>query len=137
MSEGERSNSPCTMESTDYKSKITAMRGIGQRLHREDVMDCFSEQVLRVFISEQGEAASPSKLFALLQASVDARKEIQELERGMDKEHFLELVKGGNYMASGVDKQTKQPIFWHRTGNINKGAWRYKYGSPRGKAFVR
>lgn len=125
------------MTEPDYQAVVIAMTDIGRELQREDVLDCFCENALRRFISEQRKSASTSKMFAKLQASVDARAEVHELERGMDKDHFVELVTGGYFMASGVDKKTKFPILWLDTGAISRGSWAYKFGSPRGQAFVR
>lgn len=110
---------------------------IGKELRREDVLECFCENVLRVFIDEQGESPSASKMFARLQASVDARSVVHELERTMDKKHFVELVTGGYFMAGGVEKLTKHRIYWFRSGLLCRKCWRYVYGTPRGKAFVR
>lgn len=120
-----------------YETIVAEMARIAEDLKRNDVMDCFSEQILRVFLSDQGESPSASKMFARLQTSLDARKELHELERSMDKEHFVEFVTGGYVMLSGVDKSTGRPNFWWRSGLLCHNSWRYAYGSPRANAFVR
>lgn len=121
----------------EYKEVLAEMADIGTGLNREDVLECFNEQALRLFISEQEESSTASTMFARLRKSVDARAEIHELERGMDKDHFVELVTKGNFMAGGVDKQTNFPIFWYRSGLLHKNSWNYEFGSSRGKAFIR
>ena len=125
------------MENARYEAVMAEMASIARDRKRSDVLECFSESILRVFIGDQGSSPSAAKVFARLEASVDARAELQELERGMDKEHFVELVTGGHVIYGGVDKQTKLPILWYRSGSFNREAWRYVYGSPRGKAFIR
>lgn len=120
-----------------YETIYSEMASIGKDLNRQDVLECFSERVLLVFLSDQGVSPSASKMFARLQASVDARAKLQELERGMDKKHFVELVTGGYVMVSGRDKSTGLPILWHRSGLFNRNVWRYTCGSPRAKAFAR
>lgn len=119
------------------EATLAKMASIGTDLNREDVLECYNDRILRLFLTEQGEQPSASALFARLQKAVDARAEIHELERGMDKAHFVEIVTSGNFMASGIDKQTKSPIFWFRDGRLNINSWSYVYNSPRGKAFIR
>lgn len=121
----------------DYETVFPELSAIAKDMNREDVLECYSEDCLRAFFSEQAESSSPSKMFTKLQASVDVRAEIHQLEREMDKEHFVELVTGGYFVAGGVDKLTKRPIFWTRSGLLNKNSWTYQYGSSRAKAFVR
>lgn len=124
------------MDDSGCEDVIAELRSIGRDLKREDVLDCFCHEALRALIFEQGVSFSPSNLFAKLQESISARDEIHELERGMDKAHFVELVTGGYFMAAGVDKLTGYPIFWRPSGLLEQNTWRYKSGSPREKAYI-
>lgn len=125
------------MEECDYETVLAEMTAVAKDMKREDVLECFCEKALRAFISEQAESSSPKKMFAKLQASVDARAEIHELEKGMDKAHFVEIVTGGFFVVGGVDKATRLPINWWRIGLQWHNAWSYMHGSPLSKAFVR
>lgn len=126
-----------TNRDAQYEAIYAEMSSIAEDLKRHDVLECFSEQILRVFLSDQGDSPSAPKMFARLQASLDARTRLQELERNMDKQHFVELVTGGHSTFCGVDKLTGLPILWHRAGLLNRNSWRYVYGSPRANAYVR
>lgn len=126
----------------DYKALIAEMAGIAKDLERTNVLDCYCENALRVFIHQQGETPCAPKMFARLQAAVDARSEIHELERGIDKDHFVELVTGGYFMAGGRGKDDKrenilvserafQPKFLEVCGRFT--AWKgiHSVSSPR------
>lgn len=125
------------MEELAYESVLAEMNVAAKCKKREDVLECFSENALRLFISEHARSSSPSKMFAKLQASVDVRAEIHQLEDEMDKQHFVELVTGGYFVYGGFDKLTKLPIAWQRAGLLNHRCWSYSYDSAREKAFIR
>lgn len=126
------------MEAREHESNVAEMASTAADLKREDVLECFCDKTLRAFtVKERRKKASAAEMFARLQATVDVRAELHDIERDMDKKHFVELVTGGYFMASGVHKEKKLPAFWLDDGQVQKNAWGYKQGSPRSKAFLR
>lgn len=55
----------------------------------------------------------------------------------MDKELFKKLLLSGDIIRSGNEKGTNRQITWFDTGCFYKSMWKYRLGSPQGKAWVR
>lgn len=127
----------CKLTENEHDQLIENILATAKAEGREEVLDSYRKSVLRNYVCRRNGSMSARKMFTFLRDAVDSRKEIHELERNMDKEHFIELVTGGYLMAGGVDKATNLPIFWFRMGLLDRGSWRYKYGSPRANAYVR
>lgn len=102
--------------------KVKEVVAIAKEECREDVIDNFSTTLLRSYVSEHCGKRSPRDILASLQSAIYCREEIYEIERNMDKNHFVELVTGGHFMAGGVDKETGLPIFWIQSGRLDTGS---------------
>lgn len=117
--------------------RIEEILAIAKREGREDVPDSFCNSLVRSYVGDNCRAKSAEELFDTLRTAVDCREEIHELERSMDKSHFVELVTGGYFVSGGVEKDSNLPIFWFESGRVNNNAWKYKVGSPHANAFIR
>lgn len=127
------------LQEDDLHARVMAeIAEVARAKDRERVLEDFSNMFYRTFVPEQQKLGkSPAEMFARLEAVVDAREEVHDMERSMDKAYFVNLVKSGYFMAGGWDKQTLLPIFWFRQSDMEHNAWTYKAGSPRGNAFNR
>lgn len=127
----------CEHTEADHENKMEELVEIAKKDGNADVLDSFSKSFLRFYVCLHCGKRSTNEMLKHLKDAVDCREEIHELERNMDKEHFVKLVTGGYFMSGGVDKESRLPIFWFQTGRLDNNAWRYKCGSPRANAFVR
>lgn len=127
----------CSHTGDAHARVIEEIAAIGEEQNRHDVLESFCTVMLRGYVCRSHETMSAKELFDHLRDAVDCREEIHELERTMDKNHFVELVTGGYFMSGGVDKKTNLPIFWIQSGLMDRNSWKYTYGSPRGNAFAR
>lgn len=127
----------CKLTGTEHEQLIEEIVAIAKAEGRFEVMDSFRESVLRNFVCIRHSVMSVKEMFIFLKDAVDCREELHELERTMDKKHFVELITGGYLMAGGVDKKSNLPIFWIRSGLLDRNSWNYTHGSPRANAYVR
>lgn len=92
-------------------------------------------------------------MFNVLVGAVDVRKELHDIERRMDKDHFTDLLSGGYFNYEGVDKKSMHPLCWTRSGgakcwtrsglmegdakSCEAGKFSYVAGSPKALALLR
>ena len=127
----------CQHTLSEHEGRMEEIVSSAKAENREDVMDSFCTPVLQAYICRHHDNMSAQEMFLFLKGAVDCREELHQLERTMDKNHFVELVTAGYIVAGGVDKETNLAIFWFQSGRLDRNSWRYTVGTPRANAYVR
>lgn len=78
-----------------------------------------------------------SKVVSSLGRIEAAVKALHEHERLMDKDFFEMLVKADSFLVSGREKETGNPLFWHRYDVPHIDAWKIRRDSPKAHALIR
>lgn len=113
----------------DLKEKYASLVLEAEKRGKLGDLESFRECYLKACLT----ALPPGKVLDFLQESIATFEVARDLERTMDKKHFLDLIQSSAWILSGHDKKGN-PILWMKSP---PQMYNYKKGTPRANALLR
>ncbi len=103
----------------------------------DDVLETYGTRYIQTFAECTRHVLSIHSMFEQMRKGVQADREIHEIEKLMDRNHFKDTLSKGAIMVSGTEAGTGKPIIWVNCAVISQDCYSFKPGSPKFYAFIR